>query len=579
MRTHLTCGAIALTMSTVALVAQTPAADVLICSGSFDGIYRLVDRDGDGKFLSPGEAYDYVLHGVDSSPRNVLIGNGPSGSTPRLYYTDTALDQVRWMWDGNGDGFIDSSEDHLAFDFSAYPIGGATSYPNFMSHGPKSAAGNETWYVVDSSGDAEGVFRFEDLNNDGDFMDIVSGIDEVTPVYVEGIQTQQLIGNTPNTTPAPALSFLGLQSIVFDPTYGKNGRILVEEEGRDFSVAFEDLDGDGDFDDPGEAYLFSNLWVSATSSLRLEANPDTVALLLPTASEVRAHAVDFFSGPPVYYMQSASSSSAPGIIFRGEDKNMDGDVNDAGEVTIFSDMGLASTGGLTGYNFHSGMVTYRGSLYVTTEFDGGPDNEHLVKLTDLNKDGDAEDIGESEVLWILPVDKAHYQPTVIARGFLPAAPSGLPGTYRYRGDATCPSSLNTAANPAPQLHNIAIGMDNWDDKFVIGKSTALRTWGSAASSIGVTNVALSELAMPLPLNPPTSDCNIYLLPLIGLSFTTDPEGLGANPLAIPNTANLIGLELYAQSAVFDAPTPTNPFGVTTSDYAWLRVGAYSYSVH
>ena len=47
-----------------------------------------------------------------------------------------------------------------------------------------------------------------------------------------------------------------MDSIMYDRFWGANGRFLIEEEGFDFTLALEDLNGDGDFTDANEAYLF-----------------------------------------------------------------------------------------------------------------------------------------------------------------------------------------------------------------------------------------------------------------------------------------------------------------------------------
>ncbi|MBI5849457.1 MAG: hypothetical protein HZB39_00230 [Planctomycetes bacterium] len=539
------------------LSAQTP--DVLIPSGSLDGIYRLVDRNGNGLYTDDGDAYDYVLNGFDSSIRNVVFVSTP---TPRFYCTTTVAERILSFWDTDGSGFIDPGEITVALDLPSF-FGAADFEINGIAH-----SGAGVFWFTNNSGLQEGIWRCEDLNGDGDFADIVAGTPETRAAAVE--PSTVVVTNAP-LSGNPTLQLTALDSIEFDPVHGPYGRFLCEEENFDCTVAFEDQNGDGDFLDAGECYLFSALYNGGT--IGASANPDVIGGLLPVSNEMLSHAVDWSTTPPTYYLLSVDTTATQldaGIVFRGRDLNNDGDVNDAGELNVYWDGSLDSTGAVAAYNFCYGMHAEAGQVWISAEWDGTVDHEHLVHCVDLNLDGDANDAGEARMEWDLFADRTHYEPLLVPAGTMPPPPAGLPGTYDYFGAATCPSSL-------PGLHNVQIGSTNWDDKPVIGAAAfSVRTWGANISAPGIYNVALAPLGAPIPIDPPANLCNVYLLGIASIGFATDAAGVNNTPLAIPNDVGLIGGILFWQSIVLD---PISPIGATTSDAAWTRFGTYSYSVH
>jgi hypothetical protein len=531
-------------------VAQSP--EVLIPSGSTDGTFRLVDRNNDGDYADPGEVYDYVLDGVDTSNRNTVI---VPGSPARLYWCSAVTEQILWAEDTDANGIIDAStEIRVFYDL----VGTGTTHEiNFMDI---DSAGRLWW--TNNAGTVEGLYRSVDSNADGDAEDA----GETVAVLLES--TRLTIANAP-ITGAPTVSVTALDSVTFDPTWGPNGRLLLEEEDADFTMALEDLNNDGDFVDAGEAYIFSALYNAGI--LGLDVNPD-VPGILPRSNESFVVKVDASGATPVYYIVtgSACETGCLSLVYRGIDNNTDGDINDAGEVRVFWDGSLDSTGAVPEYNFNVGIEVWNGKVYVNAEWDGVADEEHLFRLDDNNNDGDANDAGELVVLWRLPADTTHYNPTVFPAGVLAPAPAGNPGTYLYYGGATCASSL-------PGSHNVQIGSDNWNDKPTIGNAGfILRTWGAAPTAPGLYAIGLA--AISIPLDPPANTCVLlqtleFLLPLL-----TDATGATNDPTPIPLDPALIGGEIYVQSLVIDN---SQTFGFTVSDGAWVRIGAqnYSYSVH
>ena len=191
------------------------------------------------------------------------------------------------------------------------------------------------------------------MNNDGDAAD--QG--ETLAVLTETM-TQVQIANTPKTTAylnnvVRTLSTTEIDSITYDATYGTYGRFIVEDEWSDQLLAFEDKNNDGDFNDAGECYLFCGLYPGSTtttprtSRIDHDANPDTVSGKLPISNEIIAVAIDPTTKPATYYLLSGDTTETQldaGIVYKAQDGNNDGDCNDAGEVTIFWDGSLDSTG-------------------------------------------------------------------------------------------------------------------------------------------------------------------------------------------------------------------------------------------
>lgn len=532
---------------TVPCIAQQ-GPDILLPSGSLDGTYMFVDRNKDGKYMADGDAYDYVLAGSDTSPRNYAkLGN-------KLFFSETIQDHIVWIEDANQDGLIQSSERHVFYD-AGKALGSCA--PNFVTLDKN----GWLWWTNDS-GTKEGIYKSKDLNNDGDAEDT----GETIPVLVEPATV--VVANTPKT-PVANLAVTGLQSISYDSSWGTYGRFLCEEENWDQTIAFEDKNNDGDFADTGEVYLFCALWTGGT--LGADVNPDVTAKKIPAGTEMRQ--IEYDPVSQAYYLLSADSNTSThpedhGLIYRGKEGGTpDGDINDAGEVTIFFDCSHNSKGALKGYNFLYGMTVWQGKIYIMGELDGPTDFEHLIVLSDNNKDGDAMDTGEAIVLWEGQRDRTHYKPGVFPPSTFPV-PAGLPGIYNYYGPATCASSL-------PGNHNIQVGSNNWNEKCVIGATNfTVRTWGCKPAAPGIYMVGTGKIDIALDQG---GTCHLLQPALVFLlPFLTGAGGDVNIPLPLPNDPALIGVWSYWQSLVIDA-TAAAGLGFTISDAFEMRLGAYSYS--
>lgn len=540
------------------LFAQTQGPDILLSSSSGQGAYALVDTNKDGKYDAFGETFDYSMAAVDKLDYGYArIGN-------RIYAGEGVDDVIFWMEDTNKDGQIQDSEKHIFYDAKTNVGATVVTYV---------AAGKDGWiWWINDGGTGEGIYRSKDLNNDGDAEDA----GETIPVLTETM-TQIPIENTPLTTAALSgtvrtLSVTEIDSIYYEASYGANGRFLVEDEWTDQTLAFEDKDGDGFFNSKGECYLFcGHYYGTRTTRIDADAHPDMASAKFQSFNEVRAHAVDEVN--KVYYLLSGETSATQtdaAIILRGIDNNKDGDVNDAGEVNIFWDGSLDSMGAVKAYNFcyalrHAG----NGVLYVRAEFDATTDEEHVLRLEDLNKDGDADDAGECTVLHVLKADQASYDIILLPPGFITLPTRTTLADASYYGSATCASSLS-----ATDVHNIQYGVFGRTRAPTIGnKDFIMRTWGAAPGAPGAYLIGNRQIVAGFPLDA-GGTCNIYQSTNVtALFFTTTATGEFNYALPIPASKNLLGLRTFWQSIVVDAGAPAG-LGFTVSDAIDLVVGDF-----
>ena len=175
-----------------------------------------------------------------------------------------------------------------------------------------------------------------DLNGDGDFVD--AG---------EVVQLQSFGGSVTKRT---ELAVDAAGRVAFTFMYGAAGNLRLAY----------DRNGDGDFNDT----VGGTPEISGTGSV---ANTDCLGLAFDSAGRL-----------------SVGFQTQAGPIELGRDLNGDGDVNDAGEITV-----IAATGAVCDVRRSSG---------------GGLDFVHggqgLTRLRDVNNDGDFSDAGES--LQLLP---------------------------------------------------------------------------------------------------------------------------------------------------------------------------------
>ena len=169
---------------------------------------------------------------------------------------------------------------------------------------------------------------------------------------------------------------------------------LVCDSAGDTIWSCEDLNLDGDYNDVGEV---SEFYSDTTGPIALTNN----------AGMIR-------SDDGALWISDTSKD----FVLRLLDLNADGDAHDVGEATIWFD---GTAGNASGVELTSGRGLWRdadGVLWVASANTGGGGNDAIVRLEDLNGDGDADDAGEQREFAIFAPGGSTGDsiPTAVARG-------------------------------------------------------------------------------------------------------------------------------------------------------------------
>lgn len=214
-----------------------------------------------------------------------------------------------------------------------------------------------TFDVLVGDQNFDGVYRLVDWNQDGDYDDA----GEVVVYY------DSAFGSVPLGTPS------GIAQLA-------NGTALVCDVTSDVIVALRDQNGDGDANDPGEHWVYFD-----------NNNASGVGMF-----SMQGICVDLLDR--VFVANGNNGQGGTDGIFLLEDLDQDGDVLDAGEVRSYCD--IPNSGGSTGHsNPFDVAVGPDNNLYYTDNGLNGPITKGLYRLTDLNLDGDCNDVGEWNLYW------------------------------------------------------------------------------------------------------------------------------------------------------------------------------------
>ena len=268
----------------------------------------------------------------------VLYGLAP-GSNPLLathilhgvlFVCDSTDDRVLALEDVNGSGSIEPEEEtevRIFYDDSS--PGPDLSTPSHLA-----ADEDGRVYLLDG-GTLDAVLVLVDNNDDGDANDA----GEVSTFYSSGAGDVAL--GTPNTL-----------------LIGPGGAIYITDDGSAARriIRLEDLNGDGDAQDEGEAVV-----VYDTSAL---------SAVLPEDIESLA-----FDAEGVAYI----GESTLGAVFRLADKNQDGDFLDASEVGVFYERPEEPLQDI------DCLAVVDGQIFVCDE-----DSGLILRLRDANGDGEIQ---------------------------------------------------------------------------------------------------------------------------------------------------------------------------------------------
>ncbi len=385
------------------LIPRSATLDLLVVDSSFDGVWRISDFNQNGSFNDPGEInvfYDDTIGSIAlTNPTAIVVGlNGVA------YVCDSTVDIVLMLEDVDGNGSALGGGEHKVF-FDG--VNNASGVAMASAQGITADLLGNVFVAVSntSSVGVDMILKLTDLNADGDANDIGEAV-----IYCQ-IPNQLALGDSIPT------------EVVVAPDgklyYAEVGATGVNIKG---VYRCDDLNTDGDANDPGEVSLF---WAPSSGG-----NPFYWGLAVAPDG--------------TFYITDHGNEQ----VWRARDANNDG-VIQASEEGVFYQT-AAST-------FWDVVLREDGTVFLCE--DQTPNR--LTALRDLNADGDALDAGESFEA---------YDETVSATALTPrgasfmAAPrlSIQPATVRLGAATTLSTftprggdsvgltvSIGLAANPLP----------------------------------------------------------------------------------------------------------------------------------
>jgi len=339
------------------VVSVTPSyqwlGQILFADQTDEVIYRLNDLNGDGDTADAGE--QTVFFGPDNASGLVdptgNIFNLHQASDGTVYAGDGDSDAVYRLRDLNDDGDANDAGEANVWFSEAENAGGLTlPTPNGIAEG-----GDGAIYIVNAgvaSRPADAIYRTEDLNNDGDANDA----GEAT-VWLD-------------------LQTINASSSAFDLSFIGDVAYLTDTVGGDPDVVWriEDTNDDGVID-AGEATVF----ISDTESYGA---PIDIA-----------HAAQ---GDSILTYTWIGSESDPPRIYRLTDLDGSGTIDDPSEAEEIWNWDYMPDGYSARFGF-SIAASENGDVVFTIN-GTGPEQKNVVRLTDLNADGDFKDAGETVIV-------------------------------------------------------------------------------------------------------------------------------------------------------------------------------------
>jgi hypothetical protein len=547
-------------------------ADIVFCDYINDQFYILEDLDGDGDYLDANETRLFIDLTVTAeggaSPETLEMRD--EGGTSVIYWVEDYTSSVTGfsrdgVWravDTSGDGVIQISETTHFYDSTA-AIG--STEPEGVGFTDDGAV----WFSSDWE-TGVGVFRCEDTDGNGDAM----GLGE-TQLIVDGSGGVKL---TVESDSGPQLG----DTANYVAMVNAGNAIIVYSDGDDeASYRLEDINGDGDVLDAGEARLFLNAsgknsllpqnadW--AAGNLRTLEIPNPSVPTSPYYGRLNMLATWDNAGTREYFIGCDSSNTSifstsitgqgmNGLIYRGVDNNLDGDIQDLGEVTLYYDGSLTGPGGqIQAMDKILGMDVTDGWLYVC-DLQG----KRWNRMKDFNGDGDAMDfVGDGSGVLQDEVEFDIWSFSLY--GAFPPFPS-TQGPFIVE-ITTMPGGSWPSGGGAPNFTTSGTGCSTF--------GTVPSILGSGQAQIGTSNFVCSVTntgpnlpailwfgssttqwlgapVLPLDLTPfGYPGCFMYHN-IIGFFQTlTDGTGVAALPLPIPNDPTLVGFDLPLQWLVVD----------------------------
>ncbi|MEM7252285.1 MAG: hypothetical protein AAF493_12765 [Pseudomonadota bacterium] len=294
----------------------------------------------------------------------VAIAQSPGGPAfGGILIGDLTLDQVLLSRDLDGDGTADAPDEVSVF-FDETNASGLPSPTGGVFTVHQALSG----YTYVGDGNTDSVYRLEDANHDGDAND--DG--EATVWFSEAENASAFTLPTPN----------GLHE--FD------GALYIVNAGvssrpNDVVYRTQDLNGDGDANDAGEAVVWLDLGTLASDLLGYDPN--------------RSSAFDItFIGDRAYIADTLGGE--PDSVFVARDRNKNG-VIDSRELKVFVD----DTNPF-GVPVATGMIAQGDSILVAESSRSA--EQTIFRLKDRDKSGAIDDESEVELIW----DESQIPPDV-----------------------------------------------------------------------------------------------------------------------------------------------------------------------
>ena len=551
------------------------------------GLYDHIDRDGTTN-AGNGELFGFL--------RRVVSNNGGNGAfiydeqhivedgNISFYVADAGDGYILKLVDANANGIIEDSEAKVWNQFGT----SGTRGPNSIS--VVNVNGKVVVYTAlnaDRSSRPIGIYRSEDKNGDGDAMDAgetVKLLDSAAGLKFTGKSGQVTLarddwerirsvprfnrffafnnGSAAATVAADAFCYFGFEesagkltknSVFFNPS--KLNGLPVNADIA--SGKLEDLDITFTDQSTMQKRFFNGYIFS-------EVDADGDRRILPAYYFANTY------GPKRSFgSKNVAGKALQGVVLRGVDKNLDGDLQDAGEVTVFfngsgndiaggngtakkitwKDPINGNTSAITG--FVTGLAEGEGTVYVLVE-NGSQDA--VMALRDANNNNYIDD-GEATVIYVTP----QPFPRVFSKQFGPytlelhaidrsLVVDPLPSSAVPFGNSnTTATGCLTKAGLRP-LCSIAGGEPKiGNSKLLLEMKRGNPSVGSILF-LGLSNkFVLGTVPLPFNLSPiGITGCqqlvsNEFIFPAVN-----NVGGAASLALPLPNDAKLQGAKIYLQ---------------------------------
>ena len=477
---------------------------------------------------------------------------------PAVFATSSSNDNVLICRDLDGDGSITANEIKVLFD----PVATVNS-ENYSADGIAIDPTNQKrlWWISDKSGATgpvanQGLFRLEDNNGD------------------DGIASGEWLASWTGSTPVVVVEGKNVDASEFECLHvDSKGAVMVNHVDLGTILRWVDANQNG-VAETGEVtnWLTYNMASTLTKSVDFQL-PNFPILAGPYFGMNLIESAPRAGTGDVYFVALTNSTGAgAGFVFRCEDRNNDGDVNDTAEVTVFNDQLMTDPS----LNFISGLAVAaldengNGTIepqefFVYGAYPNGPrpsigyttlSDLAIWRQRDLNGDGDAFDLGESERVMIHPTGAFNRGLELVP----PELDGGFRPTFYQRSYLTTvkPAGCMTPAGDYVEIDLVCDKLEEGTQGTPFGGNAAftIATRGNGTMPATICGLALSAGIAGGPLR--VFNCDFWLqvpfFPDLFPGAVPDANGVARFPVAVPalvrGTLALQAFTLQAGQIVF-----------------------------